>query len=90
MASTAPDPEYAETLLSMLENDRRRLHEEPSHAHIVLWMVEEVRDAASRLRIDRDQSKAMMLAASKARRAALDCRRQLRQSGQSSGKVRAA
>ncbi len=90
MASTAPDPEYAGTLLSMLEDDRRRLREDPAHAHVVLWMVEEVRDAAGRLKIDREQSKSMLVEAARARRAALDCRRQLREHRRSGGEIRAA
>jgi|GEM_PF-3918605 len=86
----APDDRYARTLLEMLESDRRRLRDDPGHAHVVLWLAEEVRDAASRLTLPREQSRTLALAAAQARRAALDARRQERLSARTSGKVRAA
>jgi hypothetical protein len=90
MSSAAPDDHYAARILEMLESDRRRLREDPGHAHVVLWMAEEVRDAAGRLKLPREQSRSMSLAAAQARQAALETRRRERESSRQSGKVRAA
>jgi len=74
----ASDALYAARLLDMLEADRRRLVENPAHATIVLWMVEETRAAASNLKLDRETCKRMNLEAARARQAAVESRRRER------------
>ncbi len=76
--STASDAAYASHLLSILSADRARLAHEPSHAAIVLWMVEELRRAATSLKIERETSKALLSAAGEARDAAIEARRAAR------------
>ncbi len=63
----ADDATYANQLLTMLRADRARLEAAPSHAPIVLWMVEELRAAASSLRIERETAKMMLSEAADAR-----------------------
>jgi len=74
----ASDALYAARLLDMLDADRRRLHDNPAHASIVLWMVEETRAAAEALKVDRETSRRMSLEAARARQAAIEARRRER------------
>lgn len=79
--SAVPDARYAQQLLDILSTDRERLRSQPTHAAVVLWMVEEVRAAASRLTLDRGVAQSMLLEAAHARRDALDTRRRAREKG---------
>ena len=76
--SMIPDVLYAKRMMEILADDRRRLDTNPSHAAVVLWMVEEMRSAASRLKLDRDTSTSMLMAANSARQAAMESRRKER------------
>lgn len=77
--STIPDDRYAQQLLDILANDRCRMQQDPSHAPVVLWMVEELRAAAARLTLDRPTSQSMLTAAAEALRDATETRRRQRQ-----------
>ena len=78
--STIPDIQYAQQLLDILNDDRRRMQQDPTHAPVVLWMVEELRAAASRLTLDRPTSQSMLTAAAEAYRDATETRRRQRRS----------
>jgi len=76
--SCASDAEYATHLLTILRADRARLEREPGHASIVLWMVEELRHAASSLKIERDTAKQLLAEAGSAREQAIQARNSAR------------
>ena len=60
------DTQYARVLMDHLQRDCERFGQSGEWAPIVLWMVEEVRRQSGALRVPRDVSRQMTLAARQA------------------------